>query len=58
MFKVNSTYYLSASEMRTMEVSCVTFNAAAYWSAIQHTSWSDFHNVSNAVQSEFQAKGE
>ena len=57
MCKVNSAYYLSASEMRLHEVSCMTFNEAAYWSAVQHTSWSDFHNIFNAVQSEFQARG-
>jgi hypothetical protein len=54
MFKVSSEYFLSVSEMRLHEVSCMTFNAAAYWSAVQHTSWSDFHNIFNAVQSEFQ----
>ena len=55
MYKVNSDYFLSASELRLHEVSSMTFNTAAYWTAVQHTSWSDFHHIFNAVQSEFQA---
>jgi hypothetical protein len=57
MFKVNKEYFLSASEMRLHELSTMVFNTGAYWAAIQRTSWSDFHKIFNAVQSEFESKG-
>jgi hypothetical protein len=34
----------------------MVFNTGAYWSAVQKTSWSEFHKIFNAVQHEYESK--
>jgi hypothetical protein len=58
MLKVNKEYFLSSSELRLHEVSTMVFNPNAYWASIQRTSWSDFHKVFNAVQHEYESRGQ
>ena len=57
MLKLHKEYFLSAAELRLHEVSTMVFNTGAYWSAVQKTSWSEFHKIFNAVQHEYESKG-
>jgi hypothetical protein len=54
MLVLSKPYHFNSAELRLHEVSTMTFNIASFWSAIQKTSWSDFHHVFDAVNSGFQ----